>query len=107
MNWQPGCLLCRRDGAARVRDALVVVANKIRASRGILMEGRDFTSKVHVVVTKRNARVEDFRLDGARVNVVTMQQFFDLVHCSVDIESRLGLQHNMYSAKKGAGIQAP
>jgi len=27
--------------------------------------------------------------------------------CSVDIKSRLGLQHNMHSAKKGAGIQAP
>jgi len=39
------------------------------------------------VVTKRNARVEDFRLDGARVNVVTMQQFFDLVHCDMSHDS--------------------
>jgi len=27
--------------------------------------------------------------------------------CSVDIKNRIGLQHNMHSAKNGAGIQAP
>jgi len=41
------------------------------------------STKVHVVVAKRIAQVEDFRLDGARVDVVVMQQSFDLVHCDV------------------------
>ena len=86
--------------------ALGVATHKVRARVGE-QRRRAPRARTHVWLAQGALGGVHLRLDGARVDVVAVQQLLDAVDRLVDLGARLGPHHHVGGAHEGAAAQLP